>query len=42
LLFRVTRDGLRATKKDRVSVRVLELQAAGDSESIRLEETATP
>jgi hypothetical protein len=41
LLFRVARDGLTATKKDRVSVRVLELHAPGDSEPIRSKVTAT-
>jgi hypothetical protein len=42
LLFRVARDGLTATKKDRVSVRVLELQAPGDAEAIRLEGNRNP
>ena len=42
LLFRVTRDGLGATKKDRVSVRILELQVPGDAEPIRLEGNRNP
>jgi hypothetical protein len=42
LLFRVTRDGLVATTKDRLSVRILELQVLGDAEPIRLEGNRNP
>ena len=42
LLFRVTRDGLGATKKDRVSVRILELQVPVDAGPIRLEGNRNP
>jgi hypothetical protein len=42
LLFRVSREGLGAAKKDRVSVRILELQVPGDAEPIRLEGNRNP
>jgi hypothetical protein len=42
LLFRVTREGLVATTKDRVSVRILELQVLGDAEPVRLEGNRNP
>ena len=42
LLFRVTRDGLGATTKDRLSVRILELQVPGDAEPIGLEGNRNP
>ena len=42
LLVRVTRDGLVATTKDRLSVRILELQVLGDAEPIRLEGNRNP
>ncbi len=42
LLFRIPRDGLTATRRDRVSVRVLELQAPGDPDAIMLEGSRNP